>query len=299
MRSFKVTGTMMFLLLTMFFLEATELRIVILPKMTVEGKDYDSSSLEMAVTNTLSERDMRIVELSTALKSQKAALSDLVNAGKVPKELSVMNADALVSTQIACDQSAKSIMGSSLKSWFCVFTTKVVRVDSGDVVHGSSKNFTAPGLNALQAISNAIKKHVGKATDAYAEVWTKSWSNEGKWNLDLIVTGVAEKKKAEEISAALKTIDGVKNSQIVMFKKNLSKITISGEGEESFSKLRDAIDSDASLSLKINYEAGRVIHAELDFGQAYSRGVAAYISIPEIRVKKACLHLLPIKVLIF
>jgi hypothetical protein len=287
MRSLKVTVAAFLLLTAMISMQAAELRLVILPKMTVEGKDYDSSGLEMEVTNTLTHRNMRIVELSTALKAQAAALSDMVNEGKVPKELSVMNADALVSVQVACDQSSGGIMGSNLKSWFCVFTTKVVRVDSGDVIHGSSKNFTAPGLNALQAISNAMKKNVGKDTDAYAEVWTKSWSNEGKWSLDLIVTGIAEKKKVDEISAALKGIEGVKSSQVVMFKKDLSKITVSGEGSENFAKLREALDSDASLSLRINYEAGRVIHAEFDFSQAYSRGVAAYINTPKDAGKKS------------
>ncbi len=286
MRSLKALAVVIFMLFIVLPLKAVELRVVILPKMTVEGKEYDSSVLEMEVTNTFVKRNMRIIELSTALKAQKAALSDLVNAGKVPEELSVMNADALVSTQIACDKSSDSIMGSKLKSWFCVFTTKVVRVDSGDVVHASSKNFTAPGLNALQAISNAVKKNIGKDTDSYAEVWTKDWSDEGKWNLDLIVTGIVQKSKVDDISSAIKALDGVRSSQVVMFKKNLSKITVSGEGRESFTQLRDILDS-GPLSLKINYETGRVIHAEFDFGQAYSRGVAAYISTPADIEKKS------------
>jgi len=287
MRSFKKMGIAIFLLFALVSIQAVELRLVILPKMTLENKEHDSSSLEMEVTNTLSNRGMRIVELSTALKAQKAALSDLVSEGKVPQELSIMNADALVAVQVSCEQSSGGIMGSNLKSWFCVFTTKVIRVDSGDVVHGSAKNFTAPGLNALQAVSNAIKKNVGKDTDSYAEAWVKSWSNEGRWSLDLIVTGIPQKQKVDEINNALKTISGVKNSQVVMFKKDLSKITVSGEGSDNFSKLRDALDSDASLSLRINYEAGRVIHAEFDFGQAYSRSVNSFVSIPSDSGKKS------------
>jgi predicted XRE-type DNA-binding protein len=287
MKSFKIMVTTLFLLLAITAVEATELRIVILPKMTVEGKERDSANLEMEVTNTLRQRDMRVVELSTALQAQKAALSDLVNEGKVPKELSVMNADALLAVQVSCDQSSGGIMGSNLKSWFCVFNTKVIRVDSGDVIHGSSKNFTAPGLNALQAVSNAIKKNVGKETDSYAESWSKSWSNEGKWSLDLIITGVAQKKKVDEINSSLKSVEGVKNSQVVMFKKDLSKITVSGEGADNFSKLRDALDSDQSLSLRVNYEAGRVIHAEFDFGQAYSRSVNSFVSIAGETGKKS------------
>ncbi len=287
MRNFKVMATALFMLFVITSLEASELRVVILPKMTVEGQDRDSSGLEMEVTNTLRQRNMRIVELSTALQAQKAALSDLVNEGKVPQELSIMNADALLAVQISCDQSSGGIMGSNLKSWFCVFTTKVIRVDSGDVIHGSTKNFTAPGLNALQAISNAIKKNIGKDTDSYAEQWAKNWSNEGKWSLDLVVTGIAQKRKVDEINNALKSIDGVRNAQVVMFKKDISKITISGEGSEGFSRLRDALDSDSTLSLRVNYEAGRVIHAEFDFGQAYSRSVNSYISMPSETGKKS------------
>ncbi|MGI6394627.1 MAG: hypothetical protein ACOX2F_07890 [bacterium] len=283
-------------ILCCFSAQAVDLRVIILPKTTIDGKTLeDSSSIETEVASILTEKNMRIIELSTALKAQKAALSDLVTEGKVPTELSVLNADALVSTQLACDKSSDSIMGSNIKSWFCVLNTKVIRVDSGDVIFADSKNYTAAGLNALQAVNTAVKKNIKKNVVAGVEQWSKNWSNEGKWNMDIIITGVAQKTKIEEINKEFKKIDGVKSSAIVMFKKDFSKISISGEGSENYSKLREAIDTSGKLSLKVNYEAGRVIHAEFDFGQAYSKDAAAYITPPKSEGKKSMAELIASK----
>lgn len=269
-----------------FSMHAVDLRVVLLPKLTVDGKGTDSASVEMEISKVLTGKSMRIVELSTALKAQKAALSDLVAEGKVPTELSVLNADALLSVQLACDKNSDAIMGSSIKSWFCVLNTKVVRVDSGDVIFADSQNYTAAGLNPLQAINTAVKKNMGKDAVVSVDEWSKNWSNEGKWNMDLIITGIAQKTKVDQINAEIKKIEGVKDSSVVMFKKDLSKISASGEGAANYNKLRESIDTSDKLSLRVNYEAGRVIHAEFDFGQAYSRGVAAYITPPKSTGKK-------------
>ena len=283
---------MMAIVFATFGVSASGLRLVILPKTTVDGKKYDAASVENEVIKRYTEKDMRIIELSTALKAQAAALSDLVASGKVPKELSVLNADALVSAQLSCDKNSNSIMGSKIKSWFCVFNTKIIRVDSGDVIFADSKNYTATGLNALQAINNVIKKKVGKHAHAAVDIWSKNWTNEGKWNLDLIITGIAKKTQLNQINSVLKSIAGVKSSNIVMFKKNLSKITLSGEGAANFDTLRDALDTSEKLSLQVNYDAGRVIHAEFDFGQAFSRAIQAYITPPKNATDKTIAKLI-------
>ncbi|HQJ59576.1 MAG TPA: hypothetical protein PKV35_01160, partial [bacterium] len=97
MRNFFSMVTVVLMMFCYFSIQAVDLRIVLLPKMTVDGKEYDSASIETEMASILTGKNMRIVELSTALKAQKAALSDLVAEGKVPTELSVLNADALVS----------------------------------------------------------------------------------------------------------------------------------------------------------------------------------------------------------
>lgn len=286
---------MLVIVFATFGVSASGLRLVILPKTTVDGKKYEAASVENEVIKRYTQKDMRIVELSTALKAQAAALSDLVASGKVPKQLSVLNADALVSAQLSCDKNSNSIMGSKIKSWFCVFNTKIIRVDSGDVIFADSKNYTATGLNALQAISNVIRKKVGKHAHAAVDIWKKSWSNEGKWNLDLIITGIARKTQLNKINSVLGSVAGVKSAKIVMFKKNLSKIAISGEGSSNFDTLRDALDTSEKLSLQVNYDAGRVIHAEFDFGQAFSRSVQAYITPPKNATDKTIAKLIASK----
>ena len=281
--------------LSFFAISALDLRVVVLPKSTVDGQPYDSASIETEISNILTGKNMRIVELNTALKAQKAAFSDLVASGKVPTELSVLNADALVSAQMACDKNSDSIMGSNIKSWFCVMNTKVIRVDSGDVIFSDSKNYTATGLNVLAAINTVVKKGMAKNIDASVDQWSKNWSNEGRWNMDLVITGVAQKTKVDEIAAILKGVPGVKDSGVVMFNKDFSKISITGEGAGNYAKLRETIDTSDKLSLRVNYEAGRVIHAGFDFGQAYSRAVSAFISVPLSGGKKSMSELISSK----
>ena len=106
--------SMVFVMLCYFSIQAVDLRVVLLPKMTLEGKTQDAASVETEIANVLTGKSMRIVELSTALKAQKAALSDLVAEGKVPTELSVLNADALLSVQLSCDKNSDGIMGSNI-----------------------------------------------------------------------------------------------------------------------------------------------------------------------------------------
>ena len=88
-------------------LSAEEIRVVVLPKLTVENAVQNNSSLEAMVIKALQEKGVRVVELSAALSAQKSAFSDTVQQGKVPQELSVLNADALASVQLTCDKNSK------------------------------------------------------------------------------------------------------------------------------------------------------------------------------------------------
>jgi len=74
MRNFFSMVTVVLMMFCYFSIQAVDLRIVLLPKMTVDGKEYDSASIETEMASILTGKNMRIVELSTALKAQKAAL---------------------------------------------------------------------------------------------------------------------------------------------------------------------------------------------------------------------------------
>ncbi|HSA33652.1 MAG TPA: hypothetical protein P5077_08005 [bacterium] len=275
-----------------FGLNAEEIRVVVLPKLTVENAVQNHSSLEAMVIKALQEKGMRVVELSAALSAQKAAFSDTVQQGKVPQELSVLNADALASVQLTCDKNSGSVLGSGVASYFCALNSKIIRIDTGDVVYTDSKDHTAHGMNALQAVQLLMKKTVGAEIATGVAEWQKNWAGDGAWGLDLVVTGLPDKQKAESLAGLLGKGDGITGASLKMFVKDFSKYTVSGTGAPALKALKGRIDADAALSLRVNYEAGRLIHAEFDFGRAFSRAARGYLTVNAAKAPRSFLDLL-------
>ena len=273
-------------------LSAEEIRVVVLPKLTVENAVQNNSSLEAMVIKALQEKGMRVVELSAALSSQKAAFSDTVQQGKVPQELSVLNADALASVQLTCDKNSGSVLGSGVASYFCAFNSKIIRIDTGDVVYTESKDHTAHGMNALQAVQLLMKKTVGTEIAAGIAQWQKNWAGDGPWGLDIVVTGLPDKQKAEALAGLLGKGDGITGASLKMFVKDFSKYTVSGTGAAALKALKGRIDADAALALRVTYEAGRLIHAEFDFGRAFSRAARGYLTVNAAKAPRSFVDLL-------
>ena len=271
---------------------AEEIRVVVLPKLVVENADQNGSSLEAMVIKALQEKGMRVVELSAALSAQKAAFSDTVQQGKIPQELTVLSADALASIQLACDKNTGSVLGTGVASYYCALNSKIIRVDTGDVVYTDSKDFTTHGMNALQATQLLMKKTVAPELAAGIAQWQKNWSGDGTWGLDIVVTGMPDKQKAEALAGLLGKGEGISSATLKMFMKDFSKYTVSGSGSAALKTLKARIDSDEALSLRINYEAGRLIHAEFDFGRAYSRVARVFLTVNAPTAPKSFLDLL-------
>ena len=114
-------------------LAAQTLRAVVLPKYTLADRSLDASGLDTAVSESLRRSGLRVVDLDSALRAQRMVLSDEVNAGRVPNELSVLNADVLLAVQLRCAQSAAKVLDSKLQAVHCVIDGKVVSTSSGDV----------------------------------------------------------------------------------------------------------------------------------------------------------------------
>src|SRR5688500_13399088 len=98
---------------------AEQVRADLFVKHTMDGKASADAPLEAAALGALSKEGVRLIELDTALSSQKAVFSDLIQAGTLPPALSTLNADALVSVQLACDQSGENLLGSAFRSYLC------------------------------------------------------------------------------------------------------------------------------------------------------------------------------------
>jgi hypothetical protein len=266
---------------------AQDLRAVVLPKLTVEGQAGDAAALEAAVTVALQKRGLRIVDLPAALSAQKAAFSDSVLAGKIPQELSVLNADAILSAQLNCSKSADSILNSEIKAYYCVLTQKVVRVDSGDVAFSDSQDWTAHGLNGLQALQGLMKGRLPAVLDERAGKWLGAWKGEGGWHVDLLVAKLSDRDAAEKLATALARVPGVTGARLVVTSPSYAKFTLSGAGSADLQGLPKALESTAGMSLKVTYATERVIHAEFSFEKAYARSVAVYFTPPATTTPKS------------
>ncbi len=276
------------LLMTLFLpLYAQSLRVIVLPKMTIENKEKNASALESNYMKVLKNEKIRVVELGAALAAQKVALSDAVNEGKIPKELSVLNADLVIALQLECSKNSDGIAGSSLRSYFCSLNMKSVRLDSGDVVSADADNFNAVGLNASQAINTKLKDMVPEVAAKSLAKWKQAFSGEGAWDMDVFVSGVSSRKKTVEITKMLEKYEGVDSANIIMFKKDLLKLSLSGSGKQSLDEIKTVIESDDKLNLKITYDAGRMLHVKYDFAKANARRAASYLVLSGDKMKKA------------
>jgi hypothetical protein len=261
---------------------AQDLRVVVLPKLTVEGAAGDSAALEATAIAAMQKKGLRVVELTAALAAQKAVFSDTVLAGKVPAELSVLNADALCSVQLACSKAADSILDSEIKAYYCVLSQKVVRVDSGDVAFGDTQDFTTHGLNGLQALQALLKGRLPGALDDKAQKWLAAWKGESGWEADLFVSRLKDRAAAEKLQGLLAKVPGVTGARMVVYKDEYAKFMLSGKGGENLKKLASALEASPDLTLKVTFASERVVHAEFSFDRAYTRSVAAYFAPPTL-----------------
>ena len=172
--------------------QAEQLRAVVLVKHTLDGKSKSEAPLEAAALGALASAGLRMVEIDTALTSQKALFSDMVQAGTLPHALSTLNADAVVSVQLACDKNAEKLLGSTFQSYFCALHTKVVRIDTGDVVFARSEPLPTHGLNAAMAVQGLLKSKIPSALLLQSREWLGAWGGASGFSVDLLISGVSD-----------------------------------------------------------------------------------------------------------
>src|SRR5688572_15021878 len=110
------------------------LRVALLPKVSLAGRTQAHAALEAALVRSLAAKGARIVDIAQATEAQRLAWSDRVQAGQLPEGTNLLFVDALYSAQLDCWQSASQVQGTSLVAVQCALSSKIVRVDSGDVV---------------------------------------------------------------------------------------------------------------------------------------------------------------------
>ena len=256
---------------------AQSVRAVVLPKQSVGGKAQRNAAFEAKVAGALQAVGMRVVDLNAALSAQRFAFSDAVQAGKIPTELSVLNADVAASVQLDCSRSSGGVMGSKINAYYCVLSTKVVRIDSGDTIFAETADWTGHGLNALMAVQGVLNKRVEPAVKEAAARWSTKLSAGGPWEIDLAIVDVADRRTARALATAIAELPGVGAARLLVFKKGLVKIVASGEGADALEGLSEALEGDPRLALTVTYETPRVLHAQYDYGKAFRRATMAMV----------------------
>jgi hypothetical protein len=259
---------------------AQAIRAVVLPKETREGQLVNDSGLEAVATNVLQQHGIRVLDLDASLRAQRFALSDSVAAGKLPAELTVLNADALASLQLRCSKSSEGVMATKILAFDCALDTKVIRVDTGEVIFANSESLTGHGLNAQMAVQSVLGKQLPDALRGGASRWAAAFTTAASWELELVVTRISDRQTARGLAERIGKLPGVSGARLVVFNAGLAKYAVAGAGQAELEGFATAIDDDRSLALTLTYESSRMLHAEHDFKKAFSRPVMAMTVVP-------------------
>jgi tetratricopeptide (TPR) repeat protein len=259
---------------------AQDVRALLLPKQTFDDRSVEATGLDAAASDALRRAGMRVVDLDSALRAQRMALSDEVTAGRVPNELTVLNADVLVSVQLRCSQARAAVLGSKLQAVQCMLDSKVVSSSSGDVLHAESQSLMGHGLNAAMAVQSLLEKRVPELLQGGTRTWLAAWSGADQWNVDLGVTHIIDRETAQGLAQRLRQLQGITAARLVAYDHGLAKYALSGRGRERLSSLADAIDADELLSLSVTYQTAHQLQADFDLVKAYSQRVVAMSIIP-------------------
>jgi tetratricopeptide (TPR) repeat protein len=259
---------------------AQTVRAVLLTKHVLDGQNVSESGLDAAATAALQRTGLRMVDLESALRSQRDVLSDQVQAGRVPNELTVLNADVLVSLQLRCSQSSAAVLDSNLHAQFCVLDTKVVSTTAGDVLYAESQRFTGHGLNAQMAVQSLLDKRLPKVVETTANTWLASLARADSWSVDLTVARISDRETGRALAKQLGRLHGVSGVRLLAYDRSLAKYVLAGHGQMQLEELANAIDDDPKLSLSVTYETARLLHAEFSYVKAYKQRVMAMSIVP-------------------
>ena len=251
------------------------LRVALLPKVSLGSAAHPHAALETALGQALGGRGMRIVDLARASEAQRLMWSDRVRAGEVPDGATLLLADALYASQLDCFQTASGIQGTQIVAVQCTLDSKLVRVDSGDVVFSDSVTIPGHGLNARAAVDGLLRQRVPKLLQEAAIKVEAVLENNRNWSIDLVVSELADRDLARDLVPALRRLPGVTAARMVFFRAGMVKYLLAGQGDRDLLAFSSALESDAQLSLSLVYETPRVLHARFDLARALPRPVVA------------------------
>ncbi|MCO4746829.1 MAG: hypothetical protein KC912_18680 [Proteobacteria bacterium] len=268
--------------------ESTPLRVVVVSKVTADGQTRDAGPLDAWVHGALKDAGHRVVDLDSSLRSQSFALSDALASGQVPDELTVLNADAAWSVQLACEKDSGSAAAMGL-TYYCTLTRHVIRISQGDTVYSDSVSWhDIFGANFGQALFGGnVKKRSPDLLASDVTAWTGEWKPTGPWDVDLKVSGLRDRAQAEAIADRLAELPGITGARLGAFSRTVSQFMLRGEGIDALEHLGEHIESDRGLGLAVTHQSDRLLHAEMHFGRLNRRSVRVQVIGPKSPAAKS------------
>ncbi len=260
---------------------SNSLRIIVLSKITIDGNEQDSTTIDTLARNSFKENGYRVLNLDTSLQAQKAAFSDSIKSGLVPDTLSTLNVDVIQSLYLNCSKNTDTILNANIKSYSCILSSTTIRMDSGDTLFNKVFNWTAHGLSANMALQFLIENKIPSSLKETAQTIKSNWNvnSNQDWNIDLVVTGLANRHQTEQIEKQLKLFPGVSQVRQPVFNRELAKFIIEGNGPAAFRKFPETLEANSVIALRIVYQTESVIHAEYDFAKAFRVPISVYVNL--------------------
>lgn len=255
-----------------------QIRAALFAKVTLDGKELSRDLLEGVIVEPLQKGNYYLVDVGTALKAKASLFADEIAAGKIPKELTALEADALVSVKFDCATATDKVLDSKIQAFSCNLSTKMIRVENGEIAYAKQAGIPGHGLSGEQAVRTLLQKKVPEAMAAQVTGSREGWHKGGAWDLDIWITRIKDRRKAEHIAELLAKLSGVASAKLLVFNTEYAKFRLSGQGS-SLMSVKKALFSDERFPLTVVHETERTVHARYNAATLFARPVEVLFTV--------------------
>jgi len=234
---------------TLFFLEVfgNELKVKLHSKVLVDNRKSQNSSFDKLLTDLFQKQNIHVVETT----------QNQIEKSKYPLAI-----DIKVTIDLKCEKSKNNVNLYGMQCYFCELGSGFTDISTKEIFLSDSQSYSSCALYESQAIDALVQKEVKHTLSKNIKNFYSRWKDNSTWDFNLIIANI-ENLKAKEMNETFEKSNIIKNSSMVLFKKQTAVINIKGNGENNLKLLKKMLSENSSL--KIHYEARKTIQAEYIF----------------------------------
>ncbi len=242
-------------------------RLVVIIHETIDGKDAGLSPAETGLSKVLAASGYKLVSSDVARKLHGQQSVALMMEGKLPDEVSTLDADLLL-----VGKASSTYMGSLIKdvhTYSARLEVKAIRLDSAQIVATESLD-TSVGFFARQpAATKALEKVGKKLAPTLVEHLVKL--SQGPREIELLVHGVPDRARLSDLRKQLQAHPAV--SQVVSRHSSKQATKLELVSKLDADALADALDGTPGLPLEIVQTTRNAMLARYDGTRGIRLGV--------------------------